>query len=495
MDTRDDDVETGPPSGIEDILESAQKSSTVGSSISVDSRTSTIKYSQEPFDQYRARVEALCHSLWPAGSRVASLERRMSSVTRPRIPAFTKMRRFLFPSSGRGFIIERLAGGTYNRITGVTVKADGTNDVENFVLRVPRPQMAEFGYIEREVAILRYVRQHTTLPVANVIASDATPTNALGSGYVLQSRIPGVPLHTIWDELTHEQRCIVAQEIGKIILALQDVKNPTPGIVEATQADDGTQKFFVRPFDIRSPCDVDWKAKIPHYVPNDEVGSATQTPEEWFATQFGRWLANELLENPAQILYWDYQYQFVQVTKQMDSLGILGDGQNSLCHFDLAARNIIVQPLPDGSLNVSGVVDWDSAAFAPTFVSCAPPSWLWTDQKHYDAEESEESGTPTTPQQQQLKEVFDDTVGFDWTWLAYEPEYRLARELFHFAQHGLPDGEAQKKAVRFLKEWAALYHARMNPQKNDEDSKEHASKSKLQEDEAMEEVGQGKEPV
>ena len=192
---------------------------------------------------------------------------------------------------------------------------------------------------------------------------------------------------------------------------------------------------------------------------NAPYQTAIQTPEEWFGAQFGRWLAHELLENPAQILDWDYQYQFVQVTKQMDSLEILGDGYNCLCHFDLAARNIMVQILTDGSLTISGILDWDSAAFAPKFVSCAPPSWLWTEQKYYDAEEGEMSSKPSTPEQEEIKEAFDDVVGFDYLWLAYKLEYRLARELFYFVWHGLQDGEAQKKAVRLLKEWKALHES------------------------------------
>ena len=350
--------------------------------------------------------------------------------------------------------------------------------------------MAVLGYIEREVAILRYVRQTTTLPVADVISFDATANNHLESGYVIQSRLPGVSLHTTWDELTHEQRCTVAEETGQIILALQTVKNSKPGIVEASPANERAQKFSVGPFDIKSPYDVDWKAKIPHHVSDEENDVATQTPLDWFGTQFGRWLAHELHESPAQILYWDYQFRFVQVAKQMDSLGILGDGENCLCHFDLAARNIMVQIQQNGSLSISGIVDWDSAAFAPEFVSCAPPSWLWTNQKYYDAEESEASSTPSTPEQEHLKEVFDDVVGFDWTWFAYRPEYRLARELFYFAQRGLPDGEAAKKADKFLKEWAALYDSMMEPKQNDASNKRSPSSDGAHKDETLGEIEQ-----
>ena len=493
VDRGDDEPLTRPRSNSKEILKTTNESTTGSSSISIDSRTSTLKYSQVPFDQYQTRVKALCQTLWPAEPRLSPPERRVSGVAKSRIldaVRVKKLRRFLFPSSEKEFIIERLAGGTYNRIVGIMVKDFDINEAKNVILRVPRPQMAAFGYIEREVAILRYVRQKTTLPVADVISFDATPNNHLESAYVIQSRLPGVSLHTIWDELTHEQRCAAAEETGQIIRTLQTLRASKPGIVEASPADDGAQKFSVVPFDIKSPYDEDWKAKIPHHVSDEEDDAATQTPLDWFGTQFGRWFAHELLESPAQILYWDYQFRFVQVAKQMDSLDILGDGENCLCHFDLAARNIMVQIQPNSSLTISGIVDWDSAAFAPNFVSCAPPSWLWTNQKYYDTEEGEASSTPSTPEQEQLKEVFDDVMGFDWTWFAYRPEYRLARELFYFAQRGLPDSEAAKKADKFFKEWAALYDSMMEPQKDDASNKRSPGSDGAHKDETIDEIEQ-----
>ena len=486
-----DDNLTRSPSDTKDVS-NAIENSTISSSISIDSRTSTLKYSQEPFNEYRIRVKELCHVLWPTESSLAPRNRRASSIARARILDAVRVRKFrraVPPSPKNEFLIERLAGGTYNRIIGITVKDTGSVAPRNFVLRVPRPLMADFGHIEREVAILRYVRQNSTLPVADVISFDPTSKNPLKCGYVVQNRLPGISLHSIWDELTHEQRCQVAREIGKIILTLQAVTNPTPGIIESSSADNGSQKFSVRPFDIKSPYDDNWKAKIPNYAPDEEYQTATQTPQEWFGTQFGRWLAQELLENPAQILYWDYQYQFVQVTKQMDSLDILGDGYNCLCHFDFAARNIMVQVLADGALTISGILDWDSAAFAPKFVSCAPPSWLWAEQKYYDAEEGEVSSMPSTPEQEQIKEAFDDVVGFDYTWLAYKAEYRLARELFHFARHGLQDGEAQKKAARLLTEWEALHDSLVISNHDVESNKSVPRMDGTQEDESMDETG------
>ncbi len=474
MDTHDEEAITGLRIGSKETLELANKPSKV-SIISIDSRTSTLKYLQESFEHYRIRVQKLCPILWPAQSQSQSSERRPSGVARSRIldaVRIKKFRRVLFPTPEKEFIIERLAGGTYNRITGITVKDPKISEPKSFILRVPRPEMAGFGHIEREVAILRYIRETTSLPVADIVSFDPTINNPLGSGYVVQSRLPGISLAVVWDELTHEQRCTAAQDIGEIILALQSVTNSTPGVVEASSSDGATQKFSIRAFDIKSAYDDDWKAKIPLHVSTEEDDTATQDPRLWFGTQFGRWLAHELLDNPSQILYWDYQFQFVQVAKQMDALDVLGNGENCLCHFDLAARNVLVQILPNGSLSISGVVDWDSAAFAPKFVSCAPPSWLWTNQEYYDEGENETSIMPSTPEQEEIKEAFDDVVGFDWRWLAYRPEYRLARELFYFAQHGLQNGSAQERAARFLKEWAALYDSLINPHKDDESSKD-----------------------
>ena len=100
MDTGDDETLIRTPSDSRKPLHTANKSSTVSSSISIDSRTSTLKYSQEPFDQYRVRVEALCHILWPNESRLSTPERRVSGVAKSRIldaVRVKKLRRFLSP--------------------------------------------------------------------------------------------------------------------------------------------------------------------------------------------------------------------------------------------------------------------------------------------------------------------------------------------------------------------------------------------------------------
>ncbi len=461
------------------------------STISIDSRTSTLKYDQEPFDQYRDRVIKLCHLLWPGAPHAGPRRDTVGGGgARARILDAVKVKKWRrLPSHvlETSYNIERMNGGTYNRVIGIRVDNYSTKEPKQLILRVPRANMAGLSYIEREVAIMRFVRQKTALPVAEIISFDPTNNNPLDSGYVVQSRLPGVPLHTVWDDFTHGQRCNVAKEVGKIILALQEVKHTSPGLVDVCPEGAKDQNLIVRPFDIVSPHDVDWKSKVSKTVSDEEVDTTTNGLLQWLGTQFGRWFAHELLADPAGILYWDYQIRFVKAAKQMNALGVLGDGHNCLYHFDLAARNILVKILPDGSPAICGVVDWDSAVFAPTFVSCAPPFWLWTNPVLYVEEDTDVNETPTTAEQEEIKDIFDDVVGFDYTWLAYRPEYRLARELFYFAQRGLPDGIASERADTFLEEWTALYDTLVNS-REDEGGEVTDDKGMDEEDSAVKDV-------
>lgn len=65
-----------------------------------------------------------------------------------------------------------------------------------------------------------YVRQRTSIPVATIEATDFTCGNALGKLDVLQNRISGVELASVWDELPHSQRCIRAAEVGRVVKTL-----------------------------------------------------------------------------------------------------------------------------------------------------------------------------------------------------------------------------------------------------------------------------------
>ena len=451
--------------GVANAPKSPSEAST-SSFFRAESETSTLKFSHTPFEEYKTQVQQLCHQLWnpSAPSKappLSSKEPRSASSSRllgvlrkkkaaPPLPPKTPTKQFL---------IERMRGGSYNRVTSITILDSESKEDTRLVLRVPR--QAWESTPEREVALLRYVRQYTSIPVPEVIAVDYTSNNLLKDPYVIQKRILGTNISVAKHEreITTEQWCTVAREIGRTMLELQKVTNPTPGLIESSSNRDGSCSFSVTPFDIKSAYDPDWKEKAATVTAETKAYVLDIYKESTFRfliTQFGRWMAEELDRKPEGIYHWDYMYRLARIAGQMERMSLLGDDINCLAHLDLAGRNIMVEFPPDEPLKITGYLDWDSAVFAPKFVACAPPWWLWQDdddETDYQDDESKANDTPAQPHKQEIKRAFEETVGEDFLIYAYEPEYQLARKLFHIAIQGNSSSEQLQLVKDFLEEW------------------------------------------
>lgn len=431
------------------------------SDVSLESETSTIAHEQTPFEEFKIQVKELCNALWPASSKEPSRKGHILSSLRAK-----KVGRILQPASPpKEFVIERLTGGTFNRVIGITIiGCNGENDVR-LILRVPRIEWQSRP--DRDVAVLRYVRQHSSIPVADVSAFDTTSSNAFKRPYVIQNRLPGTDIRSACSQLSTKQWCSVAKEIGRTMLAMQGMTNPTPGLIEESTDEKGNLVFTVCPFDLKSPHDIGWKKKAASCTTtatdNTRVlESYGETTHHFLATQFGRWFAEELTKHPKNILYWNYMHRLTEAASQMNKACCLGDDENCLTHLDLAGRNIMAELGPGDSLTITGYLDWDSAVFAPRFVACAPPWWLWQaedDDTDYQDDESKAGDTPTSLENQEIKRAFEENVGEDFLFYAYQPQFVLARKLFHIAITGNHNDCHLDKIESFLDGWAAFYKA------------------------------------
>lgn len=445
--------------------------------------TSTIEYSQTPFDQYTHQVKELCHLLWNSSPKVFQ-DIKPSRIERLFGGANNRVAGILLPKRSRSarasaptkeFLIDRLRGGGFNRVVGITIKHSTDQEVTQLILRVPR---FEDTRPDREVAVLRFVHQYSKIPVPEVKYADFTNNNPLKQSYVIQNRIPGYDLQTrtnptFYLSLNHEQKCTFAKEFALILLELHDIMHPFPGLIEASADSDNDQDFTVRPFDLRSSSgyepELDLNTKLPFFQVRPfvkdweppETPPLEQSTYYFMIAQFGRWKALDLRCDPASIRWSKCYDRLVTMAAQMDDLGFLGNDENCVCHLDLlgAPRNIMADIKSDGLLSITGILDWDSAVFAPRFVGCAPPMWLWA----WDEEEEDEkhaNDTPSHPGDQEIKKIFEETVG-DWFLLyAYKPEYRLARELFRFAKAGIRSSTENEEVEELLKEWARIYESR-----------------------------------
>ena len=438
--------------------------------ISQVSQTSTLEYGHVSFEQYRVQVKQLCHTLWPS-SKKPLLERLLGGPSN-KIAGVLRAIKEKFPSSSQDFLIERLKGGSYNRVIGITILHQNSDPIR-LILRVPRLRPAR---PDRESAMLRFVSQHTQVPVPEVKSLDLTSENPLGEPYMIQSRVPGHDLQhdttpSYYPALNHEQKCVVVRDLARVLLDLQHVTHPSPGFLEVSKDVDDCQSFTVHPFELEGSLgleaepDLNMKLRFLQSRPYEakwepeEVPPFEQRTYYFMLAQFGRWKALELRCDPASIGWMHHYDRLVKAAAQMDGMGVFGNDQHCLCHLDLnaAPRNIMADIDADNTLRISGILDWDSAVFAPKFVGCTPPMWIWAWNSEGDEDERRANDLPDTPEQQELKRLFEEEAGPEFCMFAYLPEYRLAREMFRFALHGVHFSQNFAEIEQLLEEWEALY--------------------------------------
>ncbi|KAG7009944.1 hypothetical protein G7Y79_00001g002160 [Physcia stellaris] len=363
-------------------------------SSSVVSQTSTDLYGHETWEDFAPRIHQLCRQLWP--------------------------------SESGDFNVEKLRGGSFNRIFGVQTPAS-----DRLILRVPR---YEFAQQEREMAILHYVRQHTSIPMAHIVFFDLTHINPLNE--------------------PHEHKLSVAEQWGQLLLSQLTVRNDFAGILDTITSDNENPHVYGF-----CPFEVD-----PEPEKEDHRLLSKQSILDIFVLQFERWNAADKRAYPNDP-HLDHLDRLIIVAKEMDAAGLFGAGVFfSLCHLDLAPRNVMANiSNTSNTLQITGVLDWDSTVFAPHFMNCEPPSWIWAWSTEDDAsggsddfEDIHANDEPATEEDRALKRKFEDTVGVDLLKFFHMPHYRLARELFKLAMSGMRGRDPFDKADRLIQEWDRL---------------------------------------
>ena len=426
------------------------------------SETSTLKYDQEPYSLFKVRVEKLCHILWPLQKPIGPLwlNGKIAKIIR----ASKFFRRFA-PSQDAP-LIERLKGGDFNRVVGITIPSSkwGKHPNRDLILRVPRYDQ---GQTERVVATLDYLRHKSLIPVADVVAKDFGKENPLGSPYIIQNRIPGSDLEVLWDELSHAQRRVIAREVGLAVKSLLALESPVAGYIDTPGRGTAiTESHTVIPFDLKS-ADGDLFAE-----PEQQHAVAVGVPRQsegtlgFFRTQIGRWRAVDIARNAPSVFevvfLWD---TMLKIIEDMDDMGLFKSDKHCLCHVDLYPRNIMANIQPDGSVHISAILDWDEAVVAPKFVSCQPPAWLWgfdddhTSNNNFTDWPYEMPGAddvPSTAENKELKQIFEECAGEEYVGFAYGEQFRLCRGLFRVVVFGLTSNENYEAAERIVEDWERL---------------------------------------
>ncbi|KKY16847.1 hypothetical protein UCRPC4_g05805 [Phaeomoniella chlamydospora] len=381
------------PPGIDDIEGSDSQS-----------QTSTDKYTYGPddpdpyesFESFKFKVLKLAQEIWPSHE----------------------------------INIEKMAGGGYNRV--IRLQVNDRIEVEDsepirpritpgvYILRVPRSLFD--SDVERERAILQFVKNRTTLPIPIEVAGDSGSNNALGRPFVLQHMLSGTRLDKVWGQLNHNQRLSLTKEMARFYVEMQDTTNSSAGrlALNLSLRPDGS----IQTFDFSSPVD---KAKDP------------LTPTEPF-----QFMCEKILtwHNCFRISGFEngfpYFSQMLKMVKRMQAIrGTFNPQEYYLRHNDLYPRNILVSIRDEDTAVITGILDWDDTYFAPTAVAFAPPTWLWLKDYWIEEEEDDDeyadpywaaaSKTPDDRQSQEIKHTFDQIVGSNFLKHAYSPDSKMVQ--------------------------------------------------------------------
>src|ERR1700733_10325048 len=105
------------------------------------------------------------------------------------------------------------------------------------------PQMSS------EVAVMRYVMAHTSIPVPRVIHyCIEADGGGVGSPYIMMSKVDGVPLSSVWKDMEDAKREILLRMVVNILLELASHRFDKIGTIFQQESDDTTkQEWYVAP--------------------------------------------------------------------------------------------------------------------------------------------------------------------------------------------------------------------------------------------------------
>jgi aminoglycoside phosphotransferase (APT) family kinase protein len=111
-------------------------------------------------------------------------------------------------------------------------------DGRTCVLKVAPPDSLRLLHYEQqimsaEIAVMRLVKQSTTMPVPEIYRFD-TSRSILGSPFFLMEFIPGVPLHTLRTTLTPAQQQTIDRAVGAYLCQMNDITGQSFGYAAPT---------------------------------------------------------------------------------------------------------------------------------------------------------------------------------------------------------------------------------------------------------------------
>ena len=331
--------------------------------------------------------------------------------------------------------MERIAGGYYNRVVGGILRHNSTDSMP-VILRIPR---GDYLRPADEVAVMRYLKEMTNIPVPKVLYFDPTSDNAISRPYMVLTRLRGSCLDDVYSEMSFEKKKRVVCEVARVLGKFSNVSFETIGTLRAGYENEDVvvvgQSWNPshRAQGIRPPPTL--SKSIPSYL-----------EERWSYLE-----DDERRRFPGQYFVARYTTAFRAAASKLPIPNADIQAKIVLFHTDFASRNIFVD---EDTGEITGILDWDRAASAPAEAAWSMPAWLW-DQNACGSDElgwESPDNTPDDPCAAELRELFLSEIG------KVIPDFidvvrwsKLIHELLIFSRLWLHSSEIFDRANEFLK--------------------------------------------
>ncbi|KAL6702476.1 hypothetical protein ACN47E_001631 [Coniothyrium glycines] len=329
-----------------------------------------------------------------------------------------------------------------------------TTQAGTYVVRTPRhTEMLTEEDVEDvvgpDVTILKCVGASLNVPVPKVIDYSLSLQNVLEQPYMVLDRLPGQSLGDLWETLNIAQKKSVAKRLIDLLSEIAAVEAP-PGNIIASKTGVAqeliTEKYCVPPRG----------SKVKNFVKPKTWVADYQTAAEHLLEQCDRWREYQTIDGWCFKNIW---FGFSAIARSLQRRGFL-EGPCVLVHADLREYNMLAEVRSDTEVEITGILDWDSAIVAPEFMAYRAPFWMWlpVDMESVTANgEDKANFEPVTNEDREVKQFFVDNASAKYNRYAFAPEAMLARRMYVLLKDGVFGTWEFDEATKVIQEWDILH--------------------------------------
>ena len=244
---------------------------------------------------------------------------------------------------------------------------------EKYVLRVPvLPEIDDDGKcedIEKDAALLGFLTGK--LPVPSLKTFCSTKDNILEKPYTIQTRLSGISLNEIYDDLTYEEKVGIIDQFIKLLAKIESINFATAGTFSASADLPPLDSTVYPPISFFQEGDEAFMENPT--VAFDRRGSDLRL---LLLSHINGWIQKEAQEDRSFTLA-SLKFMLTMLD-DLDNEGAFKSTPSPIIlhHWDLEPRNIMVENIA-GVWKIQGIIDWDGALALPRPLARRAPDWIW----------------------------------------------------------------------------------------------------------------------